>query len=1089
MTKITLWKTEETSTGSLSISARGSARACFYSTWMVFLLVLLIIPSRLFSQQTTGDIIGTVTDSTGGIVPKATVTLTSLDTGEVRVAQTTQTGDYVFNLLKPGQYSITIESPGYKSVRIPAFGISSGDRARQDGHLQIGAANQTVQVEAQSPALQTDSSVLSKTITAKAVQDLPLNGRNFIELARLVPGANSGLSGAPSSGTRPDDRRQAASISVNGQTDIINDEMIDGMDNNERMIGLIGVRPSVEAIQEVHVQTNTYTAEVGRTAGGIINIVSKSGTNQFHGSVYEYFQNTALNASPFNFGAVLPKPQFHQNQYGASLGGPIRREKTFFFGDYESLRISKANNPTASTVPTAYEEQHVGDFSDNPSLRGATVTPAQTDSAGLQYFKLFPLPNQPGFANNYISTSKNTQIADTVDARADHHFNDANLFYARYTYNHVHSFLGGLLPAVTEDGLTIEPGGNPNLYAGPAQDNATNGALNYVHTLTPRLLAELKAGYTYFYNATLPLNDGKNVNAAFNQPNINIDSGTTGLAIVNVTGMIGLGDGAPLPLVYIENTFQYMGALTYTKGKHNVKLGAGIIRRQVTATKSSPGKGQWTVASLPELLRGNFTALSRNNTLVRQHYRTWEPSIYIQDDWHLLPSLTLNLGFRYDIFTPYTAVKNQISNFDPVQGKIIAAGLDGTSTTAGVQTDYSNLAPRIGFAYTMAHSMVLRGGFGMSFFPGNVTGSAALRNQPFLFAYGPCAPGSCLGGFNKLAQGGPLPTASDYKNPSGSIPAAQQLGFRSTYLEQFNLTLEKDFSGNIVTASYVGMLGRHLTPTSGYDLNSPPLNTAANLNLLRPYYSTLPNITTISYIASTGASAYHALQTSVEHRTQHGLTYTANYTWAHGLNDTPDYGGAEGWGITPAQIHRLDWGNSDVDIRHQAAGTVNYQLPWGASLTGVKGVLARGWQTNAIFVWQTGQPFTVVNSKNRTGTTLSTGSDRPNQIGSGHVSDPSISKWFNTADFATQTLGTLGSERRNSLYGPHSRHVDLSVFKKFMLSERISLEFRAELFNVTNTASFTGVNAQLGTSNFGTVSGLTNGYVPRSAQFAVKFQF
>jgi hypothetical protein len=207
------------------------------------------------------------------------------------------------------------------------------------------------------------------------------------------------------------------------------------------------------------------------------------------------------------------------------------------------------------------------------------------------------------------------------------------------------------------------------------------------------------------------------------------------------------------------------------------------------------------------------------------------------------------------------------------------------------------------------------------------------------------------------------------------------------------------------------------------------------------------------------------------------------------LNDTPDYGGAEGWGITPAQIHRLDWGNSDVDIRHQAAGTVNYQLPWGASLTGVKGVLARGWQTNAIFVWQTGQPFTVVNSKNRTGTTLSTGSDRPNQIGSGHVSDPSISKWFNTADFATQTLGTLGSERRNSLYGPHSRHVDLSVFKKFMLSERISLEFRAELFNVTNTASFTGVNAQLGTSNFGTVSGLTNGYVPRSAQFAVKFQF
>ena len=857
----------------------GRRKRLLHAPWLwlgTILVIVFLTPHSLTGQQTTADIVGTVTDGTGAVVPGATVTLTNLNTGEVQTTLTTPSGEYVFNLLKPAEYSVSITSNGYKTFKIPSFSISTGDRAREDGHLEIGAISQTVQVEAQPPALQTDSSVLSTTISNKAVQDLPLNGRNFIELARLVPGANAGLSGAPSSGTRPDDRRQAASISVNGQTDLINDEMIDGMDNNERVIGLIGVRPSIEAIQEVRVQTNTYTAEVGRTAGGIINIISKSGTNQFHGSVYEYFQNTVLDASPYNFGAKLPKPAFNLNQFGGSIGGPIRRNKTFFFADYEDLRISKANNPTASTVPTAYEQTHIGDFSDNPSLGSIIIPPAQFDYAGLQYFKLFPLPNQTGFANNYVSTSKNTQDATTVDARVDHRFNDANLFNARYTLNMVNSFLGGLLPPVTEDGLTIQPGGNPNLYAGPATDNATNAALNYIHTFTPRLLVELKAGYTYFYNATLPLNNGVNVNTAFNQPNINIDSGTSGLGIVNVTGLIGLGDGAPLPLVYIENWYQYMGAVTYTRGNHNIKIGGGFVRRQATATKSSPGRGQWTVANAPQLLLGNFTALSRNNTLVRQHYRTWEPSFYIQDDWHILRNLTLNLGARYDIFTPYTAVKNQISNFDPATASIIVAGVDGTSATAGVQTDYSNFAPRFGFAYTAAPTMVLRGGFGLSFVPENVTGSAALRNQPFLFAYGPCAPGSCIGGFTKLAQGGPLPVASNYINPTGSIPAAEQLNFRSTYLEQFNLTLEKDFSGNIFTLSYVGMLGRHLAPTSGYDLNSPPLNTAANLNTLRPYYKALPGITTISYIASTGRGSYNALQTSLEHRTRNGLTYYAN---------------------------------------------------------------------------------------------------------------------------------------------------------------------------------------------------------------------
>ena len=1069
-------------------------RNSFHRGWCLYfsaLLALIVLtPHYLVAQQTTADVVGTVTDNTGAVIPGAVVILTNLNTGEVQTTLTTRGGDYVFNLLKPSDYSVTITSSGFKGLKIPTFSLSTGDRAREDGHMEIGAAAQTVEVMAQPPALDTDSSVLSSTVTTEAVQGLPLSGRNFVNLVYLTPGANAGLSAAPSSGTRPDDRRQAAVVSANGQTDMINNEMIDGMDNNERMIGLIGVRPSIEAIQEVHVQTNSYTSEVGRSLGGIINIITKYGSNQFHGSAYEYIENTAFDAYPFAFGANLPKPALHQNQYGGSIGGPILKNKTFFFADYEDLKTAKANNPTASTVPTAYEENNIGNFSDNPSLGSVVISPAQFDFAGLQYFKLFPLPNQPGFANNYVSASVNQMNAKTVDARVDHRFNDSNLFYGRYTLNLVNGYLGGLLPPVTEDSVTVQPGGNPNLYAGPATDNATNAALNYIHTFTPHLLLELKAGYTYFFNATLPLNNGVNVNSAFNMPNVNYDSLTSGLGIVNVTGMIGLGDGAPLPLDYIENWFQYMGAITYTRGHHNLKIGGGIVRRQVTATKSSPARGQWTVASLPQLLQGNFTALSRNNTLVRQHYRTWEPSIYVQDDWHIRRNLTLNLGARYDIFTPYTAVNNQISNFDPIHAAIVVAGVN-TGSTAGVATDYSNFAPRVGFALTVTPTLVVRGGFGMSYVPENITGSAALRNQPFLFAYGPCAPGSCIGGYTKLSQGAPAPTGSNssYLSPAGGIPAAEAFNFRSTYAEQFNLTVQKDWAGNVVTGSYIGMLGRHIAPTSPYDLNSPPLNTASNLNTVRPYYSVLPGVTAISYLASTGRGVYNAFQTSLEHRTQHGLTYTANYTWAHGLNDSPDYGGAEGWGVIPSQIHDLDYGASDVDIRHQMSTSINYALPFGTTLKGVEGAALRGWQANVIWAWQTGFPVTVINSANRTGTNLSAGTDRPNQTGSARVSNPTISNWFNTAVFTPQTKGTLGSERRNTIYGPHARHLDLSLFKRFPVHERADLEFRAELFNVTNTASFTGVNAQLGTSSFGTVSGLTNNYVPRSAQFALKLEF
>jgi hypothetical protein len=1087
----------------------GRLRTTLLRSIVLLLAIFSLSIAPVQAQQTTADVLGTVSDPSGAVIPGASVSLRNLNTNETQSAKSSSDGQYLFNLVKPGTYSLEISAAGYAAINIASLTVQAGDRAREDVHLKIGDSKETVTVTAESPALHSDSSQLDTTISNAAVQQLPLNGRNFINLVQIVPGGNEGSNNALGSGNRPDDRRQTSAISVNGQSDSINDELIDGLDNNERFIGSIGVRPSVDAIQEVRVQTNAFTAEVGRTAGAVVDVITKSGTNQFHGSVYEFIRNTHLNAYPFAFGTTIPKPPFHQNQYGGSVGGPIIKDKTFFFFAYEGLRLSRASNPTASTVPSLFEEQNPGNFSDNSAdnVGGVTgppliLTSTQLDAGGLDYFRLYPTPTKSGFTNNYVSTQHITQTSNTYDARVDHTLNDANSLFARYTYNAVNSFNGGLFPTVQENGVTIQPGGNFALYEGPAINNATNGAVGYTHTFTPHLLLDAKIGYTYIYNASYPLNTGVAVNAAFGMPNVNIDQSTSGLAALNISGAQNLGDGGSLPIAYTENTFQYQPTLIYTHGKHNVKIGGNLNRRQVTVAQSTTGRGAWTVTTLPQLVQGNFTSLTRVYSLVVPHYRTWEPSGFIQDDYHFSPRLTLNLGIRYDVFTPFTAVKNQISNFDLSAQKIIIAGENGVSNTAGIKTDYSNLAPRVGFAATLAPGTVLRGGFGFSFAPENVTSGASLKNQPFVSAYGPCSPATCLGGYTKISQGLPVPTPQDPTNPSGSIPAAEQLTFRSTYIEQFNLTAEKEAMGTLYSLSYVGELGRHVAFYVP-DVNAPPpnacgttvngvANPCTNANTLRPTYAALPNVTTIPYWSSNGAGSYNALQAKLEHRTNNGLTYTANYTWAHGLDDAPNISqnGSSGFANVPSQISTLDYGNSDLDLRNRFAATINYALPFGKELRGYKAILAKGWQTNLLAVVGGGHPFTVLNASNRNGTRPGVGaSDRPDEIGSLSGAPHLLTQYFNTGAFAAQALGKLGSERRNQLYGPGFRHLDASLFKDFNLFDKATLQFRAEAFNVTNTSNFAAPNASLGASNFGTVSALSINYQPRIVQLALKLQF
>jgi len=1051
-------------------------------------IFLLAISGIALAQQTTGDILGTVLDNSGAIVTGADVTAENIGTHETRTTKTSSGGEYVINLLKPGEYSVTISSPGFKTFTVQSLNLAAGDRVRVNAQLSIGKISESITVEAQASALQTDSSVLSNTVDEKQTQDLPLNGRNFTQLVQLVPGANEGPPDSLTNGTKLDDHRQSAAVSVNGQSDVLNNQMIDGGDNNERLIGTVGVRPSVEAISELRVQTSDYTAEVGRTGGGVVDVLTKSGTNTLHGSVFEFFRNDILDTNSFDFGAHLPKTELRQNQFGGSLGGAIRKDKTFFFGDYEGYRIASTLAPSLVVVPTAFEHNNPGNFSDSPGT-GPTFGPAPMDPAGLAYFEALPLPNVG--SNEFSANPRYDQSSNDFDIRIDHQFNDQNQMFARFIYNKVYTLIPGELPDATMAGMTI----NPNVDATRSPDLDYNAFLNYLHTFSSNLLVELKASYTRADNESTPWNDGKNPNAALGQPNVNtpIDD-TTGLApiLVAASGDV-MGDMIFQPLKDKDNTFQYLGSLTYTHGAHNLKFGAGIIRRQLTSFQSSVNSGFFLFLSYPDLLQGQYvaSALPRSLELAPPHLRVWEASGYGQDDWRVNKRLTLNLGLRYDLFTPFTEIANRISTFDPVTGQLLIAGQNGVSNTAGIKTDHRGLEPRIGFAATLGHGLVVRGGYGISFVPMNTTSDANLKNPPFVDAVN-CSFFTCGTFINGLPPIGP----TGINVPGSVINDAVDPNFKTSYFQQYNLTLQKDFSGNVVTVSYVGILGRQLAQLLP-DLNATPPNTCGNnpacYNALRPYYSVNPDLTTVGFFETHGKSSFNALQASFERRFHRGFALNANYQWAHNLDNAIGLSeeDAAGYGEIPSQVSTRDYGNSVLDIRHRIAVTANYELPFGTGSTGAKKALTKGWQANLIAAYTTGVPFTVTDNTSQSNIDGggSGETDRANQIGDPHLSNWSIHEFFNTAAFALQPAGTLGDERRYQLHGPAFRHVDLSLFKTFPLAERLKLEFRAECFNLSNTANFAGPNAAIGGANYAQITAMSTNYTPREFQFALKLTF
>jgi hypothetical protein len=960
--------------------------------------------------QGTADVLGTVTDATGAVVPNAVVTLTNVGTNVSTTTKSASNGDFIFPGVQLGTYTVKVDASGFSTFVAAPFTVAVGDRARVDATITVGQQATTVEVTGAAPALHTDTGSLSTLETSQSIENLPINGRNVVRLVWLTAGATP--AGGIATGLSPDDRRATSEYSVNGQNSFVNNNMIDGVDNNEALIATVAIKPSVDAIQEVSVATNVYDASYTKTGGGNVNVITKSGSNTFHGSTYEFFRNAALNTNPnyqfpanytgctssgctgLNLTPFQPKPGFRQNQYGASLGGPVKKDKTFFFGDYE--RFQQASGlPSVVTVPTLCNrglavcpdgKMQLGDFSDIPLISApggsnqscvqngtscpyVDVPASAINPIGLAYLSMYPLPDAPGIASNYVSNPTRTQTSDTFDVRIDQHFSDKNTLYGRYSFNNVNTLVPDSSPAVkltsAQDPLisgsvTVHPGlfGGTNSLPGPNHTREQGLALSYNHVFSSNLVFTGKASYLRSFINSLSVNGATNGLAgalgfpcnAISCVNTGVPA-TNGIPVASPTGLGMLGDAIFVPILYLDNTFQYSGAVTWTKGSQTIKAGAGFIRRRATFGQSNNAKGDFAFngsftgvpgADLLEGLSSGGGLQLRALTLVQPGLRSWEPGVYIQDDWRAKRWLTLNLGMRYDIFTPYTEKDGRIANWNPSTGYMTSPSIPGaqqSGTTAGILTNYYNIAPRFGFAISLPSKTVVRGGFGLSFFQDNIGSTSSLINPPFAFNFNcqtqnegntnsacsapfassatanygpaPAVPTSTVGqtGGPLLSAGAPAPilNVSQVLAPLScpitalpSSPGCTALGgnnyatfspsnvflpnFPNNYLEEYSLQLEKQVGQNVLTIGYVGNLGRHLRTSTYNPTNKPNPDPTTPNNPLATAYPWLNN-ESFGIQDKWGSSSYQSMQASFVRRFSKGLTVNANYTWAHSIWD------------------------------------------------------------------------------------------------------------------------------------------------------------------------------------------------------------
>jgi hypothetical protein len=1111
-------------------------------TYLRIGLLCLISLAIVANAQTTASLKGIVTDSSGAVLPGARVALTSLETGAAHEAVTSDFGAFEFTALPPGFYHLVTSKAGFAQVTNEGIRLEVNQVARLDVSMHPGAVNENVEVTASAALLEPNTSQVGQVIDTKAVSDLPLNGRNFAQLAILgtgVVGVGFGPSGTIGSGTRPDDPRPGAELMSNGNREMTNNYLLDGVDDNFRRNALITVRPTVEDILEFKIQTNLFGAEQGRNSGATVDVVTKSGSNIFHGSAFEFLRNNDFDARNFFNAAGTPQPEYHQNQFGGSMGGPIVHNKLFFFADYEGFRKLQGTTTSVNTVPTAAERG--GDFSGIPQaiydpatlvsapgtasgysrqpFSGNIIPPSRFDPVTSRLIQAYPLPTGSGLANNQFTNPVLQQNNDTGDGRIDWVLNSSNTIFGRFSRQDTLTVTPSTFGFRTVPGLSVPVSlGNSTNYAGTAPMSNYNTLLAYTHVFSSTFLVDARMGFSRFamqnLDSTAPTSP-PGLGELMGIPNSNQEPRSLGFPIFALSGYTGIGGPTAIPTIRYENTFNPIVNFTRILGHHTVKWGANLVRRQVIDFQDNSGNGSYTFDStfdnnpnsagntgnaMANFLLGVPGAVSQAFQLAWAGTRLLEFGTYVADDWRVTKRLTLNLGLRWEYLPPPVEVANRYANFNTQTGKVLIAGYN-SDANVGVQTQYKMFAPRFGFAYQLDRKTVLRGGFGI-FYNASGNGGALYRlhrQLPF-GATTTVVINELSSTYLTVAQGLPpnpsLDVSSIVNNPTGtwySIPA----NYKNAYAEQFNFGFERELPFDIVLkASYLGNLGRDLDITYNVNQPVPGPGPVGPRELL---YTIAPGVSGDNYAATDGLSGYHALQVTAQKRFSSGLSFLSAYTYSHSIDDVPLQEGGGGDGPVPQDPrHRnLDFASSSFDIRHRFTQTANYFLPIGRGrrlnlTTPWMDRVFGGWQVNLILTAQTGLPFTAVlaNSVANTGS-----SSRPD-IASGvsaTVANPTINHWFNTsfnapgAVWSTPALYTFGNAGRNILRGPGRFNLDTSLFKDIAVSERVHIQFRGELFNVLNHPQFDLPNATIGNAQAGVISATLG--TPRDIQLGLRLVF
>jgi hypothetical protein len=1087
---------------------------------ILILLGFFLASGTIFAQVERASITGTITDEGGSVIPGASVRVTNEETNTATSLTTDNAGVYNAINLTPGSYTIEVDSQGFSKHVDKAFVLQVSQAARLDVKMTIGSVTQVVEVTGAAPILQTENAAVGQVIGARAINQLPLNGRNIAQLAVLAPGV-TGLSASPSgtinSGARPDELRPGGTtIIANGARDFSNKMLLDGVDNTEMISQTFVVRPGIEGIREFNVVSSNADAAYNRGGGVIIVTSTKTGSNNFHGSAYEFFRNSALDSKNYFDLKTIPIPPYKLNDFGGSIGGPVIHNRAFFFADYEGF-LERLASTVITTVPTAAEKQ--GNFQGIAQIYDPTTTvqngsnytrtefkndiiPSTSfDPIAAQIVSLYPAPQTLALVNNYTSNPVKKTADNRGDARFDAQITSKQNFFVRYSIDNTQI----TMPNTYNDAI----GGNEGQFSGSDSTIAHNGVAGYTIILTPKLVGEYRFGFSK-YNSFLiasPLTA-----PIWSQiPGYNPDNPFQPRApIVSPSGYGGLGDSRSEPQVRLEHTFENAGSISWTRGKHDLKFGIDLLHHVISEPEVAPGQSSFGRFNFDNTLTANPSATGTTGNAIATmllgypatttrffflppnvHVIGNEWNLYAQDNWRFGSRLTVNLGVHYEIDTPYYERDNQWVNFDPATGNILLAGQNGVGRTAGWETDYGSVGPRVGLSYQLDRNTVLRTGYGVYFDPQANEGTT-IRQQlqwPYALTYS-LVPGSLFPG-NQVSQGfadvGSLPPGT-FNTPYGILKGVQ-LNFKNATTQQVNLGLQHQLTSTTsFTIAYVGSFVRHLTVSMPVNQPSPG---PGNIQLRRPFNSRYPNVTTISDTESIGNAAYNSLQFSFEQRLTHGLFFGGNYVWSHALNNSGGDGGADGAVPQDPTNRRADWGSASNDATNRVNVFGTYELPFGPgrNFLNKDSLLERyvvsGWQVNGISAIQSGYPFTV----STTGSPTNTGAAGRADVVPGAnpiPAHPTVQEWFNPAAFSVPTAYNWGDAARNSLRGPRNVNVDLTAAKQIRFAEK-ELQFRAEFFNAFNHSQFAIPASTIGSAGVGTITSTT--HPARQIQFVLKLNF